>query len=129
MAESKTRQGLLGIIGPGLLVAATGVGAGYPLEAKDHVEVDTRQWAYRAYLISIAVVPMIGLFFSFTQVQKVYAIFGAMFIPLLAMVLLFLNNRPHWVTAKMRNRRITNIFLVATVLLFLIAALFLVWKP
>ena len=72
---------------------------------------------------------MVGLFFSFTQVQKVYAIFGAMFMPLLALALLFLNNRPHWVTAKMRNRRITNVFLVATVLLFLIAALFLVWKP
>jgi Mn2+/Fe2+ NRAMP family transporter len=92
-------------------------------------QVDTRQRAYRAYLISIAVVPMIGLFFSFTQVQKVYAVFGAMFMPLLAMALLLLNNRSQWVTAKMQNRRITNIFLVVTVLLFLIAALFLVWKP
>jgi Mn2+/Fe2+ NRAMP family transporter len=91
--------------------------------------VNTRQRAYRAYLISIAIVPMIGLFFSFTQVQKIYAVFGAMFMPLLAMGLLFLNGSPRWVTAKMQNRSITNIFLIATVLLFLVAALFMVWKP
>ncbi|MDP6544111.1 MAG: Nramp family divalent metal transporter [Phycisphaerae bacterium] len=92
-------------------------------------QVDTRQWAYRAYLISIALVPMVGLFYSFTQVQKIYAVFGAMFMPLLAVALLLLNNNPRWITAKMLNRRITNVFLVATILLFLVAALFLVWKP
>ena len=52
-----------------------------------------------------------------------------MFMPLLAVALLLLNSRPHWVTAKMQNHLITNVFLVATVLLFLVAALFLVWKP
>ena len=92
-------------------------------------QVNTRQWAYRGYLISIAVVPMVGLFFSFTQVQKVYAVFGAMFMPLLALALLFLNGRAQWVTAKMQNRRITSILLIVTVLLFLTAALFMVWKP
>jgi Mn2+/Fe2+ NRAMP family transporter len=91
--------------------------------------VNTRQPAYRAYLLTIAIVPMVGLFFSFTQVQRVYAVFGAMFMPLLAMALLFLNTRQDWVGAKMKNRLITNIFLVATVLLFLAAALFMVWKP
>ena len=90
--------------------------------------VDTRRIAYRVYLVGIAVVPMVGLFFSFTQVQKIYAVFGAMFMPLLAVALLLLNGRSNWVTAKMQNRRITNMFLVATVLLFLIAALFVVWK-
>jgi len=95
----------------------------------DTRQVDTRQWTYRAYLISIAIVPMVGLFFSFTQVQKVYAVFGAMFMPLLAMVLLLLNNRPQWVSAKMRNHPITNVFLVATILLFLVAAVFRAWKP
>jgi Mn2+/Fe2+ NRAMP family transporter len=101
-------------------------GQGLESESKP---VHTRQWAYRGYLFSIAVLPMVGLFFSFTQVQKIYAVFGAMFMPLLATALLFLNNHKHWVAAKMRNRMITNIFLVATVILFLVAAVFLVWKP
>jgi len=91
--------------------------------------IDTRRWAYRGYLVGMALVPMIGLFFSFTQVQKIYAVFGAMFMPLLAMALLLLNNRSDWVPAKMRNRLMANILLVATVITFLVVAVFLVWKP
>jgi len=96
--------------------------------AQTHVEVDTRSRTYRAYLACIAIIPMAGLFFSFTEVQKAYAVFGAMFIPLLAAALLVLNNRTGWVGPKMRNRPITNILLIATILLFLTAAAFLAGK-
>ncbi len=45
--------------------------------------VDTRSTPYRAYLLAIAIVPMLGLFMSFREIQKLYAVIGAMFIPCL----------------------------------------------
>ena len=82
-------------------------------------EVDTRGRPYRAYLIALAVVPMLGLLFSFREVQKVYAVFGALFMPLLAATLLYLNGRPDWVGHRFRNRPLTTAALTATVVLFL----------
>jgi Mn2+/Fe2+ NRAMP family transporter len=81
--------------------------------------VDTRGRPYRAYLVAIAVVPMLGLLFSFREVQKVYAVFGALFVPLLAATLLLLNGRAAWVGPRLRNRPATTIVLAATVVLFL----------
>jgi Mn2+/Fe2+ NRAMP family transporter len=81
--------------------------------------VDTRGRPYRAYLLAIALVPMLGLLFSFREVQKVYAVFGALFVPLLAATLLLLNGRADWVGLKMKNRPVTTVLLSATVLLFL----------
>jgi Mn2+/Fe2+ NRAMP family transporter len=81
--------------------------------------VDTRGRPYRAYLIALAVVPMLGLFFSFREVQKVYAVFGALFMPLLAAALLLLNGRADWVGPRLRNRPLTTALLAATVTLFL----------
>ena len=80
--------------------------------------VDTRSRPYRTYLVAIAVVPMLGLLFSFREVQKVYAIFGALFVPLLAVTLLLLNGRTDWVGRKMRNGPVTTFLLAATVVLF-----------
>jgi hypothetical protein len=80
--------------------------------------VDTRGRPYRFYLVAIAVVPMLGLFFSFREVQKVYAVFGALFMPLLALALLFMNGRSDWVGPRFRNRPLTTVLLGATVLLF-----------
>jgi Mn2+/Fe2+ NRAMP family transporter len=79
--------------------------------------VDTRSLPYRAYQLAIATVPMLGLFFSFREVQKVYAVVGALFIPMLALVLLILNGRRAWVGA-MKNRGLTVAVLVATLLFF-----------
>ncbi len=81
--------------------------------------VDTRGRPYRAYLLAIALVPMLGLFFSFREVQKVYAVFGALFMPLLAVTLLLLNGRSDWVGPRLRNRPLTTALLAATVVLFL----------
>jgi len=80
-------------------------------------EVDTKSLPYRGYLFAIAIVPMVGLFFGFKQVQKVYAIFGAMFMPFLAVVLLILNGRSVWVGPH-RNRVITVIVLVVILAIF-----------
>jgi Mn2+/Fe2+ NRAMP family transporter len=81
--------------------------------------VDTHGRPYRAYLWALALVPMLGLLFSFREVQKVYAVFGALFMPLLAATLLVLNGRTEWVGPRLRNRPLTSVLLTATVALFL----------
>jgi hypothetical protein len=60
---------------------------------------------------------MIGLFARFEQVQQAYAVIGATFIPLLALVLLVLNGRSAWVGEASRNRPVTVAVLV-TILVF-----------
>lgn len=77
-------------------------------------EVSTDAPPYRLYLVVLAVVSMFGLMFDFKQVQKYYAVLGAMFMPMLALVLLILNGQKQWVGARLRNRPATVIVLVAT---------------
>ena len=48
------------------------------------VAVDRRAAPYRMFLVVLALVPMIGLFFSFREVQKFYTVIGAYVFPLLA---------------------------------------------
>jgi hypothetical protein len=57
----------------------------------------TKTWAYRGYLIGLAVVPIPLLFQKFETAQQYYAVFGATFIPALAALLLFMNGRRSWV--------------------------------
>ena len=84
-------------------------------------EVDTRGGAYRVYLFGIATVPALGLFANFAQVQKLYAIVGACFLPILAVALLVLNGRRGWV-GEHRNRPATVLVLLATLVFFAYAA-------
>ena len=74
--------------------------------------------AYRGYLAAIALIPMAGLFFSFREIQKFYAIIGAWFIPMLVLVLLVLNGRGDWVGERFINRPLTVAALVAVLLFF-----------
>lgn len=80
--------------------------------------VDTRGKPYRLYLVLLAVVPMLGLFFSFREVQKFYTVIGAWFFPVLALVLLLFNGRRAWVGDRHRNRVSTSLALVAVLLFF-----------
>ena len=80
--------------------------------------VDTRSPAYRGYLFALAIVPMAGLFWRFQEIQKLYAVVGATFIPFLAVALLILNGRAEWVGAQYRNRPATVAVLLATVAFF-----------
>jgi Mn2+/Fe2+ NRAMP family transporter len=61
----------------------------------------------RLFLLALATVPMLGLFFSFREVQKFYAVTGAWFVPLLTLSLLLLNGRARWVGEAWRNRPAT----------------------
>jgi Mn2+/Fe2+ NRAMP family transporter len=79
--------------------------------------IDTRSIPYRAYQLAIATVPMLGLFFGFREVQKVYAVVGALFIPMLALILLILNGRRAWV-GTLKNRGLTVAVLLITLIFF-----------
>ena len=81
-------------------------------------EVNTDAPPYRLYLVVLAVVSMFGLMFDFERVLKFYAVLGAMFMPMLALVLLILNGQKQWVGARLRNRPATVVVLVATLAFF-----------
>jgi Mn2+/Fe2+ NRAMP family transporter len=81
-------------------------------------KIDTNARPYRAYLYAIAVVPILGMVVSFQAIQMVYAVVGAMFVPMLAVTLLLLNGRTAWIGRQYRNRWPTVVVLVGTVLFF-----------
>jgi Mn2+/Fe2+ NRAMP family transporter len=78
----------------------------------------TSSKAYKAYLIGISTIPMSGLLFNFAEIQKLYAVIGALFLPFLAVTLIFFNNKKN-LTEKYKNKILTNIFLVITFIFFL----------
>ncbi len=87
--------------------------------ARADAAIDTRSPAYRGYLVALAIVPMAGLFWRFQEIQKLYAVIGATFIPFLAIALLVLNGRAEWVGERFRNRPATVVVLLATLAFFL----------
>jgi Mn2+/Fe2+ NRAMP family transporter len=78
--------------------------------------------AYRGYLLALTLAPLPLLWVSIQHAQLVYAVVGALFMPLLALSLLFMNNRTEWVGRRFRNGRITNAALVVTLGFFLYVA-------
>ncbi len=74
--------------------------------------------AYQSYLLFITVVPLPLLWLTVEHAQLAYAVLGSLFMPLLAVTLLLLNNRTVWVGRELRNRWITNAVLVTTLLFF-----------
>jgi Mn2+/Fe2+ NRAMP family transporter len=91
------------------------------LSPQNHT-IDTKSTSYRWYLYGMALVPMIGLFFGFAKMQKFYAICGALFIPMLALVLLLLNSKPERIGKRYRNHKFTSAILMIILLFFLFAA-------
>jgi Mn2+/Fe2+ NRAMP family transporter len=79
--------------------------------------VDTRSTPYRVCLFAIAAVPMLGLLVSFERVQKVYAVVGAAFMPMLALALLVMNSRADWV-GNARSRLLGTAAVLVTLGLF-----------
>jgi Mn2+/Fe2+ NRAMP family transporter len=89
--------------------------------ATAHRAVDTRSRPYRLYLLALATIPAVGLWATFEFAQKLYAIVGALFIPMLAMVLLALCTRSKLVGRPYRNSPITTALLLAVLAFFLFA--------
>lgn len=82
-------------------------------------DVDLRRTrAYRGYLLAISTLPMVFLWSPVRLIQLAYGIVGAMFLPILALTLLILNNQPRWVGADMRSGWAINVILVIAVLFF-----------
>jgi Mn2+/Fe2+ NRAMP family transporter len=84
---------------------------------RDPKPVDTRAPTYRWFLIVLALVPMVGLFGSFREVQKIYTFIGAYIFPTLALLLIVFNSRSAWVGQRFKNHPVT-IVLLAGVLIF-----------
>jgi len=85
-------------------------------------KIDNKMATYRHYMLVVAFVPMLGLFTSFQQVQKLYAVTGAFFFPLLAITLIMLNGHAKWIGEKYKYGPPAIICLVTTILLFAWAA-------
>lgn len=75
--------------------------------------------AYNIYLYLLATIPMLGLVVNFSMVQKVYAVFGALFMPMLALVLIRLNGKREWVNHS-KNRPLTVGILYGILFLFIV---------
>ena len=80
--------------------------------------VDTSSRPYRGYLYAIAILPMAGLWLPFESIQKLAGILGAIFFPMLATVLLWLNSRVDWVGERFKNRWMGQLTLVTTLVFF-----------
>jgi RsiW-degrading membrane proteinase PrsW (M82 family) len=106
-----------------------GVWQGVPYIFADFVEqyiqrpdspsvVNTRSRAYRGYLLYIAFPPMLLLLaVKPVWLVVIYAITGAFFMPLLASLLLYMNNRSIWV-GHLRNGALANLALLVSLLVF-----------
>lgn len=86
--------------------------------------VSARSRPYRIYLLAIAIIPMAGLYTSFSTVQLAYAFVGALFVPALGLVLLVLNNSERWIGRTFRNRWLSNSGLVIAIVVVGLAAAF-----
>ena len=80
-----------------------------------------RSRPYRGYLLALATLPMLGLLFSFQGIQKLYAMVGAAFVPVLALALLLMNGRRAWVGAQ-TNGIVAIATLVGALLFFVLLA-------
>jgi Mn2+/Fe2+ NRAMP family transporter len=88
-------------------------------------DVDTRSSAYRGYLLYIAIPPMLLLLADKpVWLVIIYAVAGAFFMPLLGIVLLYLNNHRRWL-CDLKNGPLANLVLSASVLVF---GLLLIYK-
>ena len=74
--------------------------------------------AYKGYLIVLTFFPMLTLWLKVQQVQLVYAVLGSLFMPLLALTLILLNNRQKWVGREFKYGVWMNLILGATLALF-----------
>lgn len=79
--------------------------------------VDTTARPYRLFLYALPTVSAVGLLVGFSAMQRLYAVTGALFMPLLAGTLLVLG-RPRWIGPDHPNRPLTQAVLVAILIFF-----------
>ncbi len=87
---------------------------------EERAQIDYRRTAaYRWYLVAMATVPLVLLGQKMIVVQKAYAVFGSLFVLLLALALPVMNNRRAWVGSRFRSGWVTNAMLAGALLFFL----------
>jgi Mn2+/Fe2+ NRAMP family transporter len=121
---------LIGIWGA-VTTSTLGVWNGVPYLFADYLDafrgrfdtdVDTRGWAYRGFLLYLALPPMALLFLGRPiWVIKIYTLTGGLFMPLLAATLLWLNSRRRLV-GDLKNGALSTAALVLALLLFALIA-------
>ncbi len=77
---------------------------------------------YRFYLLAIAFLPLALLTHPVRQVQLIYTVFGACFLPFVAASLVLLNSRAKWVGAGATTHWSLNAVLISAVALFVYLA-------
>jgi Mn2+/Fe2+ NRAMP family transporter len=78
--------------------------------------------AYKAWLVALALVPILSLVMSFKEIQKLYSVVGALFMPILALTLLWLNNK--YVSGTFKNTVWLNGALVTVLGFFVFASIY-----
>ncbi len=86
--------------------------------------IDHRSGPYLFYLFALGTVPIAGLWGGFQQVQKLYAIVGAAFMPILALSLIILNGSRRWLPPDQRYGPLIKTLLCIALLFFAAAG----WK-
>jgi Mn2+/Fe2+ NRAMP family transporter len=82
------------------------------------LSVSSRSATYRVYLFYIAIPPMLLLLVNKpVWLVILYAVTGAFFMPLLALLLLIMNNRSAWV-GELKNGWASNLVLLSSLLVF-----------
>ncbi len=94
---------------------------GRELPAPDEAPQQPAGKPYRLYMLALAILPLAGFAVSFKQAQKAYGVVGAVFLPLLAITLLWLN-REAIVGKALANRWLSWLGLFVTLAFFLGAA-------
>lgn len=90
----------------------------YQLRGQTHELPElTRSKAYRAWLLVLALLPLLSLNMSFKDAQQLYSIVGAFFMPILAAALLYLN-RARFVAPLYRNNRFGRAALIVVFVFF-----------
>ena len=89
--------------------------------------VNTRGLPYRVYLTAMGIIPMIGLQYKFVVAQKMYAVLGSLVLPLIALVLLILNGRSDLVGSQYKNKPLTVVVLLLTIIFFLYLGIPKIW--
>ena len=78
----------------------------------------SKSMAYRGYLTVLATVSLVFLWTPVRQIQLLYGVIGALFLPLLGLTLLIMNNRERWVGSDFRSRWPENLILASGLLFF-----------
>ena len=88
----------------------------FQLTTKKEIPQFSESKPYRYYLIALGIIPIISLWYKFEKIQLAYAISGALFIPILALVLLILTNKKNMKDSK--SSILQNTFLILTLIIF-----------